>query len=40
MWENSRPKIFKNIKLLGEMSKNWQKNLLGTNLYKIFEFCW
>ena len=32
--------FFKNITFLGEISSNWQNDLLGTNVYKIFEFYW
>ena len=32
--------MFKNIKFLGETSDNLPNDLLGTNLYKILEFCW
>ena len=40
IYENSELKIFKNMKLSGEISNNWSKDLLGTNAYKTFEFCW
>ena len=32
--ENSELNVFKNIKLVGEISKNWPNNSFGTNLYK------
>ena len=38
--ENFEWKVFKNVKLLGEMSKNWPKDLLPTNAYKNLQFCW
>ena len=38
--ENPELNIFKNINFLGEISNNWQNNLLGTNLYQTLEFCW
>ena len=31
-YENSESKVFKNIKFLGEVSKNWPHDLLGTNV--------
>ena len=33
IYENSEWDVFKNIKYLGEISNNWQNNLLGINLY-------
>ena len=39
MHENSESKVFKNIKFWGDTSNNWQNDLLGTNVYKILEFC-
>ena len=38
--ENSELKVFKNIKLLGEISNNWPNDLSGINVYKIVELCW
>ena len=35
IYENSKLKVFKNITFLGEISNNWPKDLLGTNVYKI-----
>ena len=35
IYENSELKVFKNITFLGEISNNWPKDLLGTNVYKI-----
>ena len=37
MYENSELKVFKNIKFLGEIFKNWPNDLLGTNVYKTLE---
>ena len=39
-YENSESNVFKNIKLLGEISNNWPNNLLGTYVLKTLEFCW
>ena len=39
-YENSELKIFKNIKLLGEISNNIPNDLLEANVYKILESCW
>ena len=40
IYENSELKIFKNIKLLGEMSSNWPNDLLETNVYKTLDnYC-
>ena len=33
IYENSELKVFKNMKFLGEISRNWPNNLLGTNIY-------
>ena len=38
--ENSESNVFKNIKLSGEISNNWPKDLLGTDVYKTLEFWW
>ena len=38
--ENSESKVFKNIQFWGEISNNWQKDLLGTNVYKTLGSCW
>ena len=32
-------KVFKIIKLLGEISNNFPNDLLGTNVYKTLKFC-
>ena len=40
IYKNSESKVFKDIKLLGEISNNWTKDLLGTNVYKTLECCW
>ena len=40
VYENSESKFFKNIKFLGEISNNWQNDLLGINVYKTLESCW
>ena len=34
IYENSESKVFKNIKIMGEISNNW------TNVYKTLESCW
>ena len=39
IYENSQSNVFKNIKFLGKISNSWPNNLLGTNVYKILEFC-
>ena len=38
--EKSELKVYKNIKILGEISNNWPNDLFGTNVYKTFEFRW
>ena len=38
--ENSELQVFKNIKVLGEISNNWPKNLFRMNKYKTIESCW
>ena len=38
--ENYSLKVFKNMKLLGEISNNWSNDLLGANVYKTLESCW
>ena len=40
LYEDYESEIFKNIKFLGEISNNWPKDLLGTNVYKTLDFCW
>ena len=40
MYENSELKVFKNLNFVGEISSNWPNDLLGTNVYKTFEFWW
>ena len=39
IYGNSESNVFKNIKLLGEISNNWPKDLLGKNVYKTLEIC-
>ena len=34
VYENSEVKVFKNIKIFGEISSNWLNDLLGTKVYK------
>ena len=34
IYKNSESNISKNIKFSGEISNNWPKDLLGTNVYK------
>ena len=38
IFENSESKVFKNVKFLGEISNNWPKDLLETNVYKTISF--
>ena len=38
IYENSELKILKKIIFWGEISNNWPKDLLGTNVYKTYEF--
>ena len=38
--ENSELNIWKNVKFFGEISNNWPKGLLGTNLHKTLDFCY
>ena len=40
MYENSMSKVFKDIKVSGEISNNAPNDLLGTNVYKTLEFYW
>ena len=40
IYENSEFKVFKNIKLLGEISNSRPNDLLGTYVYKTLKFCW
>ena len=40
IYENSKLKVFENIKYLGEISNNWPKDTLGTNVCKTLESCW
>ena len=40
IYENSQSKVFKNMKCLREISNNWPKHLLGTNVYKTLESYW
>ena len=40
IYENSKSKAFKNVKFLGEISNNWPKDLLETNVYKTLQFFW
>ena len=39
-YENSESNVFKNIKVLVEVSNNWLNDSLGINIYKTLEFCW
>ena len=36
IYEYPKWKVFKNIKYLGEISNNWLKHLLETNVYKTW----
>ena len=40
IYEKSELKVFKIVKLLGEISSNWPNDLLGTIVYKTLESCW
>ena len=37
MYENSKSKVFKNIKFWSEISNNWPNDLLETNVYETLE---
>ena len=37
MYENSGSKVFKNIKFLDDISSNWPKDLLGTNVWNFVD---
>ena len=39
-YENSESNVCKNIKCKGQIYNNWQNDLLGTNVYKAFDFPW
>ena len=39
IYEKSELKIFKDIKFLDKISRNWPNDLLGTNVYEILEYC-
>ena len=41
IYKNSESKVYKKIKFWDEISNNWLKDLLGTNVYnKTFEYYW
>ena len=40
LYTKSESKVFKSIKVLGEISANWSNDLLGTNVYKTLKSCW
>ena len=40
IYKNSESKVFKNKNVLGEISNNWPKDLLGINVYKTLEYYW
>ena len=40
IYENFELKGFKNIDILGKISINWTKKLLGANVYKTLESYW
>ena len=40
IYENSELNDFKNIDILGKISINCPKKILGANVYKTFELCW
>ena len=39
MYQNSEINVFKNIKILGEISNNWQNDLLEVTVFKTPESC-
>ena len=40
IYGNSELRVFKNIICSGEISTNWPKELLGTNVFKTLESYW
>ena len=40
IWKFSSNRFWKRNYFFGEISSNWQNDLLGTNVYKTLEFCW
>ena len=40
IYENPDLKVFKKIKVMGEISNYWLKDLLETNVYKTLESFW
>ena len=40
IYKNSESKVLQNVEYLGEISNNWQNDLLGTNAFKTLQFCW
>ena len=40
IYENSGLKVFKNIKLFGEISNNWPNDLLRINVCKTLASSW
>ena len=39
-YDNSELNVFRNIKILGEISCNWPNDLFGTNVCKTLESRW
>ena len=40
IYEVSQLKVIENIRLLGEISNNWPKDLFEANVYKTLELHW
>ena len=40
IYENSELYVFKNIKFLREISRNWPSNILETHVHKTVKSCW
>ena len=39
IYKNSESEVFKNIQFMSEICYNLPNDLLGTNVYKILQFC-
>ena len=40
MYENFKLNAFKKIEFVDEISNNWPKGLLGTNVHETLKSCW
>ena len=40
IYEDTKSKDFKNIKVLDEISNYWPNDFFGTNVCKALKFCW